>query len=442
MVFAPITFLQGAKAQYIWRVSHPAEYLNFKYSISALSCNGYNCTATGLVSDISRHTVKIIFFRSEDGGKTWIEQDPHLPIQVAQNQNQFIAIQQIDSLNAVAVGDTGLLVKTVDGGKTWEKQNLHTSDFLSDVHFSDPLTGIATGYDSIGIAFFTIDGGKIWTKITLGGRYNSQCHSYGNGKFRVFQAGLGPIYTTNDNWKTIDSTKLLIDSTQDSNFNSFFFANCNFSDDDTIIAYGNYLFQKEALLMRSTNAGKSWEKPVIFSKVNFQDIFYMTSLKHDTVLATGFGIKKFIISTDRGKTWNIDTLLLDTSYDANFCFGLAITANGNPLSAFSHSPARGADAILVRAEKENAHVTIYDYPINKAYLFPNPASNFLRIKSVDPLSQIELMDIFGRYVLHGVTDIQGNGIIDVSSLPRGMYDVLLKRGDKMLIVDKVSLTSN
>ncbi len=198
-----------------------------------------------------------MFWRSNDGGLTWSIQDPGLPYELGQNQNQFISIQQIDSLNVVAVGDTGLLVRTYDGGKTWETQNLHTKAFFTDVDFSDPMTGIVTAYDTIGTIFVTSDGGKNWKTIQIGGSYLRQCHSYGNGKFRVFKEGLGPLYTTNNNWETIDSTKLLIDSTRDTNYASYFFDHCNFTGGDTIIAYGNYLLQSDGLLMRSIDAGAS-----------------------------------------------------------------------------------------------------------------------------------------------------------------------------------------
>ncbi len=175
--------------------------------------------------------------------------------------------------------------------------------------------------------------------------------------------------------------------------------------------------------------------------MEFHDIFYMTPINRDTVIATGFGINKFIHSTDQGLSWAVDSLLLDSVYNADIAVGLSLTSNGYFVAAFSHSPSRGATSILVRGgNKPKAIVNTYER--RTSYLFPNPASNILRITSVDALSQIQLVDIFGRDVLHGMTDIQGNGILDVSSLPRGMYDVLLKRGDKMLVVDKVSLTSN
>ena len=117
----------GARAQFVWHwyTTHQSQNGHFRYAFTALSSDGEECTAAGFAINDSFYgaRIHIMFSRSHDGGLTWTEQDPGLPPEIGQNQNQITVIQQIDSLNVVGIGDTGLIVRTFDGGRTWERQN-------------------------------------------------------------------------------------------------------------------------------------------------------------------------------------------------------------------------------------------------------------------------------------------------------------------------------
>lgn len=424
----------------MWHLTHADADKDFEYSFTALSCNGSACTVAGLLLNKQTHWISIVFWRSNDGGNTWIIQDPGLPIQRGQSQNQFTSIQQIDSVNVVAIGDTGLIVRTFDGGITWERQQSNTEYILSDVHFSDPLNGIIVCGGIEYQILITSDGGMHWNKAPFPGIGFTRCHSYGNGKFRVFKYGWGAIYSTNDNWQTIDSTLPIYTAGSDPKYKHYLLTSCNFGGGDTVIATGiDYYrdtFPGDGLIIRSVDGGKHWEQPTTFRN-SLIDIRYTTPLNHDTVLAGGWGGSKIIVSTAHGSTWKVDSLVLDTNYPVYTPFGLSMTGDGHPIGIFSHAFFKGSTGILARGTLATSKVESYERIIYNTYIYPNPASSEVNIISIDIKRPVYLYDILGREVLKSVTSLQGKVTFDVSRLPIGVYSIVLDHFAKMLPIGKV-----
>src|SRR6202030_2961224 len=115
------------------------------------------------------------FYRSNDGGKSWTEQHsvPATP-PILTNQG-ITTLQQIDSSNAVGIGDLGTVLRTFDGGITWVNQDLSIPFRVADIHFSDPLTGIVVTADTTNNILTTSDGGRHWNAAPFGGSYFSKC---------------------------------------------------------------------------------------------------------------------------------------------------------------------------------------------------------------------------------------------------------------------------
>ncbi len=364
-----------------------------------------------------------------DGGITWDAQGPDYYSGTGGYNNLITDIQQIDSLNVVGIGWHGLIFRTFNGGKNWEKQDCHTLKNLSQVHFSDPLVGILVCYDSA--IYTTTNGGKDWNAepVSIFSSYGlSQCHSFGNGKFSVVARGRGPIYTTSDNWKTVDSSSIFVDTSKD-NFPWFYFTHCVFGGDDTIIAAGYYTLNgADGAIVRSTDKGQHWEEPVVIKDAP-SGIEAITPMTGNTMLATGND--HLIISTDRGESWNRDTILLDTNYRIVYCTGL-VWARSQPLAIFSNGAIytpnvifRGTSlkSLVNKENRENINVSI----------FPNPATDAVHI--ITPLQslQICLYDVLGRVVRRGITDNDGRINFDIRGLPFGIYTVLSEhQGMEML----------
>ena len=429
-----------AHAQYLFHKTHDEiDSENNAYAFTAVSCYENICTSASFVFNQNTNAQYKTFFRSTDGGETWVEQDPKLP-KARGLADHFFAIQQINSLNTVAIGDSGLILRTTDGGETWVRRDLPGKLKLSDIHFSDSLTGIVTSASLIQI-HTTSDGGITWvdapfTSLAI------QCHSYGNGKFRVFRRGNAKIYTTKDNWKSVDSTESLYDASIDTARSHWTLANCNFTGGDTILVYGIYwiTIPETGIIIRTTDGGKSWESPFYF-QYGIEWIRYSTPLDRDTVFAGGGTLnQKILISADRGKSWKINNIVLDTNFTARAVAGISLNKDGNPIIAFAEDATfSGYYGILAKGVHEISKVENYERIIDNTRIYPNPVSSDLNIISVDPLRPVHIFDMLGREVLKGVTNSEGKVTFDVSRLPRGIYDVILNHYSKMLSVGKVAI---
>ncbi|KPK68396.1 hypothetical protein AMJ87_11970, partial [candidate division WOR_3 bacterium SM23_60] len=72
----------------------------------------------------------------------------------------FSKIQFVDTENGYIAGgniSNGMILHTSDGGQTWNPQNTGNAKFLYSLHFTDPDTGYAVGYD--GTIIHTTNGG-------------------------------------------------------------------------------------------------------------------------------------------------------------------------------------------------------------------------------------------------------------------------------------------
>jgi photosystem II stability/assembly factor-like uncharacterized protein len=434
IIHALLAISTGVRAQFLespflWEVSHVDTTSQYYYCFTALSCSGNNCTAALLLHDRSfQFGFSMMLSRTTDGGYTWSIQDPDLPDQCCNTNNMLRRIQQIDSLNVVAIGDTGLIIRTFDGGVTWQRQDCHTQADLSGVHFSDSLNGIAVTRSSNAIdrIVTTTDGGRHWSVVLP---FNAQnlisCHCFGNGKYSVLR-GYGPIYYTNDNWKTVE-TLPIVDSVSDSTWLYYYFRDYRYAGEDTIIAYGTYNFNgNHGVIIRSTDGGHVWQKPYT------PQCFGLTSCTpfgHDTLLAAGFyGFCWIEFSTDNGETWTRDSLL---SYDprigvseADMCWGLD-WVNSKPIGVFSGPPYQGTTSSILRGEKLTNSVNGDGKIHYHQRVFPNPARYEIYISSVEEASPYKIVDVFGRSVLSGMVLDRATLSVDVSSLSSGVYFVFV-----------------
>jgi photosystem II stability/assembly factor-like uncharacterized protein len=390
-----------------------------------------------------------MFWRSTDGGNSWKMQNPglpkfRLPVSGENKRSAYIrTIQQIDSLNAVAICDSGYILHTFNGGKTWIVQDCHLDGILTHIHFSDPQTGILTaidpyyGYCRI---FITTNGGKKWDSTGFmipaypGNRF-SNCYSFGYHEFRVFERLSGKIYTTTDNWQTVDSTKAFLD---DSMLSKVHLNGCNLTGDNVLIIYGSD--NKGNFLSRSTDDGNHWEIPVYFHAADLENIYTMTSLDRDTILAAGYSLNNNIIfSTDRGATWNLDSVAIEINFQVSSCLGISLTGNGNPIGIFSYDGFQGVEAILAQGKATKSQVTKYSLTPG-SYLFPNPATNIVNIDPANHTGTIYIKDIFGRDVIRPFSSPSFTLPVDISKLSPGVYDVVIDSPNKFYFLDKLVVT--
>ncbi len=425
----------GASAQYLWKVELSDNDWRFQNGFQVLNCKGDDCTAAGIVFDYLSHFNMMMFWHSTDCGINWNIQNPHLPYfhDAAGNTNLFIQVQQIDSLNIVAIGKYQVMLHSFNGGETWIKQDCNTYTELLSVHFSDPMTGIFTCNDMANPVFATSDGGMHWKSVGIDfqQRYFSTCHSFGSGKFSVLGfirgTGIGSVLTTRDNWKTVQESKSIVDSVHTPNWQNYFFNSCRFHGMDTIIAYGYFMDSiYHALISRTIDGGLSWEKPYV-SRIDTTKHGYfwagivnnMTEIYNDTVIAATFDLPKLLLSTNAGKSWNENQWQLDTSYGITESTGLSWTSNG-PVVIVGSGLIDLASLILKGTITRSfvPEQIIRDKGIR---IFPNPAQTEVQIRSDIPLHSVSLYDMLGREIRNKLTFGTKNISFDLHGLSPGFY---------------------
>jgi photosystem II stability/assembly factor-like uncharacterized protein len=83
--------------------------------------------------------------------------------------NSLLDIHVFDPENAIAVGQTGIVIKTTNSGKNWTVQNLMQGyASFESVHFSDEYNGWIVGYGNTynPLIFRTFDGGITWNPVS------------------------------------------------------------------------------------------------------------------------------------------------------------------------------------------------------------------------------------------------------------------------------------
>jgi photosystem II stability/assembly factor-like uncharacterized protein len=436
-----------ADAQMIWDVTDSTPNIHNRRFYS-LSCSGSDCSVCGLEFTVAPPTpgVTILVKRSTDRGRTWSSQNTGLPVQRSVQNNFLTAIDQIDSLNVAAVGDTALIIRTTDGGSTWHQQVCPTPSILLAVHFSDSLTGIITGTRPP-VILTTMDAGAHWKQAnTLQENPAFSCHSYGGGKFSVFGARGMTIFSTTDNWATVDTGNSIPVHYIDTN-HIVDLEKCIFGEGDTVLAYGAMVVNGigvsnfYGLIDRSTDQGAHWESFQRFENI-FPNITSVSSIDNDTIYAgSNTSEGKILLSTNWGASWTVDTLVFSTDIRAEDVRGIATMADGSVVAAMAETPFLD-NSFMARGHVEESNVQMYERIIYGTHLYPNPATSAVTIKSVEVSRPVSVVDVLGRVVLRHTLSEQGETTFDVSSLPRGIYMLQLDYYRRILGIGKIVLAGS
>jgi hypothetical protein len=419
-------------AQISWQLTDSGTTQGTKY-LTSLSCAGSQCTATGYVYSLSPpYKTALFFMRSTDGGLTWKKQESPLE-QIVGDYRILLQVQQFDSLNAIAVGDTAIILRTSDAGATWVQQECPVKARLTQVHFSDPNTGIIVGVRPP-VVLTTHDGGDHWIPHLVDNNYlldsnfiPSSCHSFGGNSFASFAYGSGPILSTTDDWATVKTTSLLpfeISGTED----AYVFVNCFFVSPDTAIAYGNRLYvsdsvvvKQRAALVMTTNGGVTWNTPI--EDTSIRTLTFMSQFDNRLFATSSRTGNKILVSTDRGFSWKVDSLILP-AVPISAVNAIYATTKNSYVGFFAQFLDSGP--YLGLGHSSLSKVETYERIFYGTHYNPNPASTYLHIHSVETGCDCQISDVLGRIVLLAHLDDHGDAILDLTSCPCGYYLPVLK----------------
>lgn len=132
----------------------------------------------------------------------------------------------------------------------------------------------------------------------------------------------------------------------------------------------------------------NYKDGLLYSK-NYEDVKNFTWIKDNSILAKT-NVPQFYI-TEPG------------------LYYLQVEAQSNCIFTSNEIEIKGVDIITSVAEKELSALSVW----------PNPATHTLHVNSINTQSQISIMALDGRIVL--TTSIDGQGQINVSELPKGVY---------------------
>ncbi len=427
-----------ARAQFLCHVTAPNDDAGDNpFWYSALYCNGNTC----LAMRIYEADLQLAFLRSTDGGNTWIATDSFGVSYAWYIDPPIASFVPIDSLNIFAYGRSDSIYRTTDGGVTWQQETVPTSRLIDDISFSTPDDGFLVVADTVNTVFTTSDGGNHWETAPLpfsmiGGV--AQCHDYGQGKRRLFEYYYGRVYTTTDNWKTVDSTAPIISDS--SVANQYGFGHCTFGAGDTIFAYGNFLNYEDhpfPLIARTTNAGRAWTLEYNDTIDFFGSVHALSEIDRDTILA-GISVNpSILLSTNRGDTWKgVSLLCTDTDFVPGPNYGIALTSGGNVVASYGSIPLFGSSIIV--GYPATSTVRVLDTG-SEPQSYPNPANTSVTLSGLVAGREVHLLDLLGRDMLTATVPATGSLTLNVSQLPRGMYMVMVEEHGTMVPAGRVIL---
>ncbi len=215
------------------------------------------------------------------------------------------AIAFYDSLNGLAAGWGGVIVKTSNGGTNWElitKSVTTANADLSDIFFIDDSTGWVCGSDGTrlggynGIILKTTNGGNSWTKLIINntGQLNS---IYFIDHLNGFAAGRGGTIL-----KTTDGgTSWLYSNNGTINWNDI-----DFSNYPTGWIIGGDPVNTDRLI-KTTDGGKTWNDVTSISFTTGTPEIHFTSKETGWLLIGGLftNVQQLYKTTDKGDTWNL-----------------------------------------------------------------------------------------------------------------------------------------
>ena len=365
--------------------------------------------------------------RTTDGGLTWTRQNLSLPDSEHSGGSYIYSVYAIDSLNVLLLGDSGLILRTTNAGSSWADESFPGARGRIEASFLDSANGIITGGG--GLLLRTTNAGASWEQLPAlpyAALYSPQMLS--PDSIVTFRYGVGPVFTITQNGSFVDSTGLIFDSERsiygDSGISEIFWIRNSGSG----VGFGDFHGfdgTRKSLIKITTNAGKSWS--IVLLRTTIADRSDLTggssALLNGGVVFTGnFGGIVWTNNVWANTPWTEDSVTAPVNFseisnivllDSNHA--LAILDDGARL----HTPLNAWIARITL--NSNAGVSNLQVITSSLQLYPNPASETVTITSSNHGKEVELMDILGRVLLHGI--ISGTGVLtmNITSLLPGYY---------------------
>lgn len=229
--------------------------------------------------------------RSLDGGSTWTTPS-------SGTTRALWSVDMTSSLDAWAVGADGTILRSADGGATWTTVVSGTAERLLAIDAVDQYHAWAVG--DAGTVLTTSDGGATWRAVAAGAGSTSLRTVSAWTKDTVVIAGTGASIRRTSNggmsWSGTTSTPGTYDQ----------IPAVRHASATTLYAITAYQD-----VWRSTDSGASWSATAQPPTGGEQRAF---TVLDDDVLVVGGGYQNAVISLDGGSTWTSRTIGIDGAY--------------------------------------------------------------------------------------------------------------------------------
>jgi hypothetical protein len=383
------------------------------------------------------------FRRTTDGGNSWKNVYMDSSYVISQDEYKFYPdINEIAYPNEklfIAVGDSGVIIRTTDKGESWEKFRLDSNSTLYSLRMLDEKYGVmfTAEYQSLISLHMleTNDGGSTWEEMNFvydGKRSIETIKVISKKQLAVFSWNLEiypdvlelKLIKAYNNWEYCDTLDVplrcrLIDFVDE---NHGWIAGGHYSlNDPTTEKFTQEIYY-------TSDGGKNWieqrNRPyekykgyVISGLDMYDENFGVAESNHAMVF----------ITTDGGKNWQENQLVnIDPKSGSSY-----------PISSICAASPTTAYAILqgdtvYKYTREISNVNEDDYYM--ANLHPNPATSHITLSLGEEFisePEIEIIDYLGN-AINPDYEINGSEInINTSSLSPGVFFLRVRSGEKM-----------
>lgn len=418
-----LLFCSTALAQNNWSVV--TDSASFFPSNPVMSCSGSeHCVVVGLKND---GLYKPSVVGTSDGGSNWNTLNHGLDVTESAGSGGFganvrlNAVQLLDPLHAVAVGGSGIVIRTEDGGATWNRLEGLTQFAISNVTFLGDKVGlIFVAIPTHGLILRSNDGGATWDTITPPGQ-----HGYSDGRcitptryIALAELGSNAYFLTTDGGTTWAEDTLPLDADGlDLNtiISDIFFLD---SLNGWMVGVQGLTSVPNDVVLHTSDGGLTWEKQLEEAVGGYTYSNGLLAVRFsDPMHGRAVGVQGKIISTsDGGVTWQLDVpnqeglLQGGTLNDASF--------SGNEILAISRKGRflRYQEGSVGVAERGDCSALMT--------ISPSPASGRTRIElNGSHPDALAIIDALGREVMTFAEIPAGSTCVtfDAGTLTEGFY---------------------
>jgi len=213
---------------------------------------------------------------SSDSGRTWAT--------VHQADRPVRGLGFRDEGVGIAIGDGGLIARTMDGGETWEPVGWEPSNALRRVVYSETGTAFAVGG---GLVIRSDDDGDIWSSVEVPAR-NYYALAF-RGQRGLIVGGAGLLLLSEDGGESWVETGVDVGG---------LLRGVAFVDDRRAVAVGS-----DGLLLRTEDGGRTWARVVSPTTQHLRDVAFYDEAHG---VAVGY-YGTILLSRDGGRNWTEET---------------------------------------------------------------------------------------------------------------------------------------